>query len=87
VAELAAEAAEEREHHLAIANGVAELGEGRCHGLEAATIVVDAQRFLTKGAELRLEEKSAGLLLAEEFILEVAPCMARWTWAHHQELL
>jgi predicted N-formylglutamate amidohydrolase len=76
VAELTAEAAKERQHHLAIADGVAELSEGCSHGLEATAVVGDAQRLLTKIAELRLEEKSTRLLLAEEFILEVAPCIA-----------
>jgi hypothetical protein len=87
VAELAAEAAEEREHHLAITDGITELCEGCNHGLKTAAVVGDAQRLLTKIAELRLEEKGTRLLLAEEFILEVAPCIACWTLAHHQGLL
>jgi hypothetical protein len=87
VVEVAAEAAEEREHHLAIADGVAELGEGCSHGLEATTVVSDAQGLLTKIAELRLEEKSTRLLLPEKLILEVAPCTACGTLAYHQRLL
>jgi hypothetical protein len=44
VAKLATEAAEKREHHLPIANGVAEFGEGGDHGLKAAAVVGDAPR-------------------------------------------
>ena len=87
MAELAVEAAEEREHHLAIADGVTELGEGCSHGLEAATVVGDAQRLLTKIAELCFEEKSTSLLLSEKLILQVAPCSTCRTLAYHQRLL
>jgi hypothetical protein len=78
---------EEHEHHLSIVDGVAEFGEGCSHGLETVVVFGDAQGLLTKVAELRLEEKGTRLLLVEEFILEVAPCVARWTLAHHQGLL
>jgi hypothetical protein len=87
VAKLATEAAEEREYHLPIADGVAEFGKGGNHRLKAAAVVGDAQGLLAEGTELRLKEKSTRLLLSEEFILEVAPRVAGGTLPHHQRLL
>jgi hypothetical protein len=87
VAELAAEAAEEREHHLPIPDGVAELGKGSRHGLELAAVVGDAQGLLSEVAEFRLEQERPGLLLAEELVLKIAPRPASGTLPQHQGLL
>jgi hypothetical protein len=73
VAELAAQATKEHEHHLPIPDGVAELGKGGGHRLETATVVGDVQGVFAEVAELHLEEERAGLLLAEELVLKVAP--------------
>lgn len=48
VMELAAEAMEEREHHLTHTDGVTKLDEGCSHGLKAAVVVGDAQGLLRK---------------------------------------
>jgi hypothetical protein len=87
VAKLATEAAEEREYHLPIADGVTEFSKGSSHGLKAAAVVGDAQGLLAEGTELCLKDKSTGVLLSEEFILEVAPRVASRTLPHHQRLL
>lgn len=87
VAELSVQATEEREDHLPIANGVAELGKGGGHRLEAATIVGDVQGALTEVAKLRLEEERPGLALAEELVLEMAPGTASGGLPQHQRLL
>jgi hypothetical protein len=90
VVELAAEAAKEREHHLPIADGIAELGKGSRHrdarGLLAA-VVGDAQGLLVAVAEFHLEQKRPGLLLAEKLVLEIAPRPASGALPHHQRLL
>ena len=87
MAELATQATEEREHQLPVADGVAELGKRGGHRLETATVVSDAQGVLAEVAELRFEEERAGLPLAEELILEVAPVPTSGSLPHHQGLL
>lgn len=87
VVELAAEAAKECKHHLPIADGIAELGKRSSHRLETAAVVGHVQGLLAEVAELRFQKKRTGLLLAEEFVLEVAPGPASGTLLHHQGLL
>jgi hypothetical protein len=87
VAKLTVQATEKREHHLPIADWVAELGEGGGHRLEAATVVSDVQGTLAEVAKLCLEEERAGLLLAEELVLEIAPGATSGELPHHQRLL
>ena len=58
VAELATEAAKEREHHLSITDGITELGKGSRHRLELAAVVGDARGLLTEVADqFHLEQK------------------------------
>lgn len=85
--EFTVEAAEEGEDHLAITDGVTELGQRRRHCLQLATIVGDVHGVLTKIAELRLQQESPRLLLPEEFFFEVAPCLACVALADHEGLL
>jgi hypothetical protein len=87
VAELTAEAAKEREHHLPIADGIAELGKGSRHRFELAAVVGDAQGLLAEVAEFCFEQKRPRLPLAEELVLEVAPRPASGALPHHQRLL
>lgn len=81
--ELAAEAAEKREHHLPIPDGITQFGEGSGYRLKTTTVVSDAHGVLSEVAELRFEEERAGFLLAKERVLEVAPSLARRTLSHH----
>jgi hypothetical protein len=76
VVELATESAKKREHDLAVTDGIAELAEGRSHGLQLAAVVGDHHGVLAEVAELRLQEMCTRLLLPEEFIVEIAPCLA-----------
>jgi hypothetical protein len=55
VTELAAEATKEREHHLPIADGIAETGKGCRHWLKLAAVVSDAQGLLAEVAEFCLK--------------------------------
>ena len=87
MAELAVEAAKKSEDHLAIADGVAKLREGRSHGLQLATIVGDAHGVLAEIAELRLQEKGARLLLAKELIFEVRSRLTCPALLDHEGLL
>jgi hypothetical protein len=73
VAKLTVQSTEKHEHHLPITDWVTELDEGGGHRLEAATVVGDVQGTLAEVAKLCLGEECAGLLLAEELILEIAP--------------
>jgi hypothetical protein len=56
VAKLAIEAAQQGEDHLTVTDGVAELGEGRGHGLQRAAVVGDGHGVLAKVPELCLQE-------------------------------
>lgn len=85
--EFTIEATEEGEHHLAVTDGVAELGQRRRHRLQLATVVGDGQGVLTEVAELRLQEKNPRLLLPEKLVFEVAPCLAGVALADHEGLL
>jgi hypothetical protein len=87
VAKLTFQATEKREHHLPIADWVAELGEGGGHRLEVAIVVGDVQGTLAEVAKLCLEEECAGLLLAEELVLEIAPGAMSGELSQHQRLL
>ena len=87
MAELATQAAKERQHHLPVSNGIAELGERYDHGLEAATVVGDRQGVLAEVAELCLEEEGTRLLLPKELVLEEAPCLAGGALPQHEGLL
>jgi hypothetical protein len=86
VSKLTVPATEKREHHLPIADWVAELGEGGGHRLEAATVVGDIQGTLAEVVKLCLEEERAGLL-AEELVLEIAPGTTSGELPQHQRLL
>jgi hypothetical protein len=87
LAELTAEAAKEREHHLPIVDGIAELGKGSRHRFELAAVVGDSQGLLAEVAEFCFEQKRPRLPLAEELVLEVAPRPASGALSHHQRLL
>jgi hypothetical protein len=87
VVELTAEAAKEREHHLPIADGIAELGKGSRHRFELAAVLGDAQGLFAEVAEFCFEQKRPRLPLAEELVLEVAPRAASGALLHHQRLL
>jgi hypothetical protein len=67
------EAADDVEHQRAITNRFAEISKLVSHGLEAVAIVGDRQIALDEGAELGVEEKSAGLLVPEELLFESKP--------------
>jgi hypothetical protein len=67
------EPAQDIQHHGAVLDGLAEVGEGICHGLHLAGVGVDGEGALGEGAELGVEEHGARLAIVQEFLFEAEP--------------
>lgn len=71
--EALAEPADDVDGEHAVGDRFAQFDEGVRQGLHASAIVGDGEGALTQGAELRVDEKDAGLAIPDELLLEGGP--------------